>query len=178
MAWSNRQQAIIWINGGLGWWRIYASLGLNTGGWNPAPYVHIQYENVFFPETRHLLSIMTTALTKLYRQIAQPARAVTIDWSAVCFQNKCLRHPLGNNYRLPCILLWWRYIHPYYSQIQHRRNPFMLRLTMMRSSNGNIFRVTDHFLGEFTGNRRIPHTKASDAELWCFHWSEPESTVE
>ena len=25
----NRWQAIIWTNGGLGWWRIYASLGLN-----------------------------------------------------------------------------------------------------------------------------------------------------
>ena len=25
--------------------------------------------------------------------------------------------------------------------------------------------------GEFTGYRWIPHTKASDAELWCFLWS-------
>ena len=25
--------------------------------------------------------------------------------------------------------------------------------------------------GEFTGHRWIPHTKASDAELWCFLWS-------
>ena len=39
---------------------------------------------------------------------------------------------------------------------------------MMTSSNGNIFRVTGHLCGEFTGPRRIPHTKASDAELWCF----------
>ena len=37
-----------------------------------------------------------------------------------------------------------------------------------------------HFLrhwplcGEFTGDRWIPHTKASDAELWCFLWSAPE----
>ena len=38
---------------------------------------------------------------------------------------------------------------------------------MMTSSNGNIFRVTDHLCGEFTGHRWIP-TKASDAELWCF----------
>ena len=35
----------------------------------------------------------------------------------------------------------------------------------MTSSNGNIFRVTGHLCGEFTG---IPRTKASDAELWCF----------
>ena len=47
-------------------------------------------------------------------------------------------------------------------------------LTMMTSSNGNIFRVTGHLCGEFTGLRWIPRTKASDAELWCFLWSAPE----
>ena len=36
---------------------------------------------------------------------------------------------------------------------------------MMTSSNGNIFRVTVHLCGEFTGPRWILHTKASDAEL-------------
>ena len=36
---------------------------------------------------------------------------------------------------------------------------------MMTSSNGNIFRVTGHLCGEFTGFRWIPLTKASDAEL-------------
>ena len=39
---------------------------------------------------------------------------------------------------------------------------------MMTSSNGNIFRVTGHLCGEFTGLRWIPHTKASYAELWFF----------
>ena len=43
-------------------------------------------------------------------------------------------------------------------------------LSMMTSSNGNIFRVTGHLCGEFTGLRWIPRTKASDAELWCFLW--------
>ena len=42
---------------------------------------------------------------------------------------------------------------------------------MITSSNGNIFRVTGHLCGEFTGPRWIPRTKASDAELWCFLWS-------
>ena len=46
---------------------------------------------------------------------------------------------------------------------------------MMTSSNGNIFRVTCHLCGEFTGPRWIPLTKASDdAELWRFLWSAPE----
>ena len=40
----------------------------------------------------------------------------------------------------------------------------------MTSSNGNIFRVTGHLWGEFTGLRWIPRTKASDAELWYFLW--------
>ena len=44
---------------------------------------------------------------------------------------------------------------------------------MMTSSNGNILRVTGHLYGEFTGHRWIPHTMASDAELWCFLWSVP-----
>ena len=39
---------------------------------------------------------------------------------------------------------------------------------MMTSSNGNIFRITGPLCGDFTGPRWIPHTKASDAELWCF----------
>ena len=39
---------------------------------------------------------------------------------------------------------------------------------MMTSSNGNIFRVTGHLRGELIGRRWIPHTKASDAEIWCF----------
>ena len=45
---------------------------------------------------------------------------------------------------------------------------------MMTSPNGNIFRVTGHLCGEFPGPPWIPHTKASDAELWCFLWSGPE----
>ena len=44
----------------------------------------------------------------------------------------------------------------------------------MTSSNGNIFRITGNLCGEFTGPLWIPHTKASDAELWCFLWSAPQ----
>ena len=55
-----------------------------------------------------------------------------------------------------------------------RRNTFMFMMRwaphIMTSSNGNIFRVTGHLCGEFTGPRWIPRTKASDAELWCFLW--------
>ena len=45
---------------------------------------------------------------------------------------------------------------------------------VMTSSNGNIFHVTGHLCGKFTGPRWISRTKASDAELWCFLWCTPE----
>ena len=51
-------------------------------------------------------------------------------------------------------------------------------MAMMTSSNGNIFGVTGHLRGEFTGRRWIPRTKASDAELWYFLWSGSEWTAE
>ena len=51
---------------------------------------------------------------------------------------------------------------------------FIRGVIMMTSSNGNIFRVTGHLCGEFTGSRWIPLTKASEAGLWCFLWSASE----
>ena len=46
---------------------------------------------------------------------------------------------------------------------------------MMTSSNGNIFRVTGHLCGEFTGPRWIPHTKACDADWETeIFWYSPE----
>ena len=36
---------------------------------------------------------------------------------------------------------------------------------MMTSSNGNIFHITGPLYGELTGHKRIPLTKATDAEL-------------
>ena len=54
----------------------------------------------------------------------------------------------------------------------------MYAVTMMTPSNGNIFRVAGHLWGESTGDRWIPLTKASDAELWWFLWSAPEQTLE
>ena len=53
-------------------------------------------------------------------------------------------------------------------------DPMSVSLIMMTSSNGNIFRVTGHLCGEFTGPQWISHAKASDAELWCFLWSATE----
>ena len=61
------------------------------------------------------------------------------------------------------------------TQCSSWRNGRLQRLSiMMTSLNGNIFRVTGHLYGEFTGDRWIHHTKASDTELRCFLWSAPE----
>ena len=57
------------------------------------------------------------------------------------------------------------------------KNMTPLLHSMMTSSNGNIFRVTGHLCVEFTGQRWIPRTKASDAELWCFSLICDEKTV-
>ena len=48
------------------------------------------------------------------------------------------------------------------------------RLLYHTMTSSNIFRVTGHLCEGSTGPRWIPHTKASDAELWCFLWSASE----
>ena len=54
--------------------------------------------------------------------------------------------------------------------------------TIVTSSHDDViewkyFRVTGHLCGEFTSLRWIPHTKASDTELWCFLWSAPNEQL-
>ena len=63
------------------------------------------------------------------------------------------------------------------SEFCHHHFECWLKVDMMTSSNGNIFRVTGPLCGEFTGHRWITRTKASDAELWCFLWSAVEQTL-
>ena len=46
------------------------------------------------------------------------------------------------------------------TRMKLNRHTHVARLIMMMSSNGNIFRVTGHLCGEFTGHRWIPRTKA------------------
>ena len=55
---------------------------------------------------------------------------------------------------------------PYQARTYHRGFVMLDSITLL-SSNGHIFRVTDPLCGESTGHWWIPHTKASDAELWC-----------
>ena len=54
------------------------------------------------------------------------------------------------------------------ASLNTKRNRPLASVFMMTSSNGNIFRVTGHLCGKFTGHLWIPRTKASDTELWRF----------
>ena len=81
---------------------------------------------------------------------------------------------LGHAWVITSLISMWIWLPCYSSTKMHAG----LANFMKTSSNGNIVRVTDHLCGEFTDQRWIPHTKASDAEVWCFLWSAPEYTVE
>ena len=74
------------------------------------------------------------------------------------------------------VMAWWNQSGNNTSTNANEITDALLRMDrdMMTSSNGNLFRVTGHLCGEFTGPRWIPRTKASDAELWCFLWSASE----
>ena len=85
------------------------------------------------------------------------------EWSPLC--RRCLKWIIWNESF--CILIQ---ISMKLSLVQVMFNELDKRMT---SSNGNIFRVTGPLCGEITGQRWIPLTKASDAELWCFLWSAP-----
>ena len=52
--------------------------------------------------------------------------------------------------------------------------------TWWRHQMKNIFRVTGHLCGEFTGHRSPVNSahKGQWRGVWCFRWSSPEYTVE
>ena len=72
------------------------------------------------------------------------------QWLLMIWQRKEPRHQQP----------WWWPSCPEYSSFSTG--------SMMMSSNRNIFRLTGHLRGEFTGHRWIPRTKASDAEFDVF----------
>ena len=114
--------------------------------------------------------ISGTAYSEIYVEIDREIEVkISIEIEDLCAAHLFISRTWISNYILHdivvCIYLSMPQIPAYFTQIS---NP------MMTSSNGNIFRVTGLLCGEFTSRRLIPHTKASDAELWCFLWSAPE----
>ena len=57
-------------------------------------------------------------------------------------------------------------------------NVLIYFISMVTSSNKNIFRVTGLLWRETTGHRWIPLTKLVMRNLWCFLWYAPEQMVE
>ena len=86
------------------------------------------------------------------------------------------RNSIALELRLSCtnLLIWWIYPWSMGCFTGTEAILCLLQCHMMTSSIENIFRVTGHLCGEFTGHRWFPHTKASDTELWCFLWSAPK----
>ena len=105
-----------------------------------------------------------------------------IDGDGICHVEKLLMLTAKNTH-----LFHWSFVRgthwpqeDFHPELAIMRKPFpchdcvvWIFNIMMTSSNGNIFHVTGHLCGEFTGHRWIPRTKASDTELWCFLWSMP-----
>ena len=73
---------------------------------------------------------------------------------------------------------WYHVLKRDYQTFVQQDLKFVLPTLIMTSPNGNIFCIAGPFWGESTGHQRIPLTKASKAELWCFLWSAPEQTIE
>ena len=116
------------------------------------------------------------------------AHSVISMWHVVCLQHparthngqsvlpidyvillpQCLSGFLNYDYCIILLIVW------YISRtVDNVRILLGFVVVMMTSSNVNIFRVTGRLCGEFSGNRWIPITKASGAELWCFLWFAP-----
>ena len=106
---------------------------------------------------------MRLIITDLWFQTHLPnANQVSVS---IMFEICCFKHihdtPHSNNTVYPM-----NYIQPLSRFVLVWSYWKLFCLFMMTSSNGNIFRVSDPLCGEFTGPRWIPHTEASDAELW------------
>ena len=75
----------------------------------------------------------------------------------------------------------WKHFPRYWSNLRTRSK---ISIIMMTSSNGNIFRVTGHLCGEFTGPRWIPQSfdvffdlrpNKSLSKQWWGWWFETQS---
>ena len=120
----------------------------------------------------------------------EKSKYVTDTFTTANSDHNAYKKYIAKEFNITCYTYWQRHFPIMYEIVwTHKQFPIYvqkngwqfhlnLRHGMMTSSNGNIFRVNGHLCGEFTGDRWIPRTKASDAELWCFLWSAPEQTVE
>ena len=124
------------------------------------------------------IEIKTFSLTNLYLKVP-PAKV-----AAILSRPQCVKSKSMISFSSLCYItcrIWsvcWHTALPRHVFMALLVLRFVVLCVMMTSSNGNIFRVTGPLWGESTGDRWIPLTKASNAELWCLRWSVPDQTVE
>ena len=153
MSWTNRT-----INEQIIFWNRNSQCVTNCTGDEETRLPHSPQQdtlvNIYFID---ILVRIQIEINIKYIHITRKA-ALTSDWrliwwntiyQSVVYQSMLIR---------VCIRMWF-----------HHRYKWT-NVNMRTSSKGNIFRVTGHLCGEFTGHRWFPLTKPSDAELWCFLW--------
>ena len=153
---------------------------LPHGGWNKMTAV---WQTIFFKclsvNENHCMFIKMPLNFVLNGSINESIQVLSWRWIG----NKQFPEPMMTQLSDAYMRQWipfrkirsqFKYNYAFVAIKSHMCSPATYPCPMMTSSNGNIFRVTGHLCGKFTGPRWIPHTKASDVELWCLLWSAPE----
>ena len=97
------------------------------------------------------------------------------------------QHGLGATHRSTGKMMWWRhqpYVNSHHKALSRRitRNvpgQWQRTLALMMGSHDDVIKWKHFprnwpFVRGIHRSRRIPHTKASDAGVWCFPWSASE----
>ena len=175
----DRRQAIIWTNDGL---LFIGPLGTNFSE------ILIEILTFLFKKMRLKMSSakwrpfcpglnVLTHWGQVYIDYGKGlllVRFQAVTWNLYCHINE-IRTQWVEDHSIHCMYIysWNWFLIVLNTAIKDFEFEFEIEFDLT-SSNGNIFRVTGHLFGEFTGPRWIPRTKASDAELWCFLWSASE----
>ena len=136
--------------------------------------VHHGYSFAAFEEWAVNWIMLILTLPFRYR-----SKITVIQWVMIEYSGSYQTH---KNYLVSRIILISDIVHIckiWYNATRHSSLSSQIcgTIFMMKSSNGNIFRVTGLLWGLFNGHRWIPLTEASDAELWCFLCFAPEHTT-
>ena len=157
-------QCIIWINAGI---LLIGPLGTDFSE------ILIRFQTFAFKNG--LENVVCKMVATLSRRPCVKSWYIEVWWDRYAelrhfpAQGKYLSHKPKNTY-VP-----YPNLHDYFEHIIFdTASGNTGNLDMMTSSNGNIFCVTGHLCGEFTGHRWFLRTTASGVELLCFLWSAPE----
>ena len=137
---------------------------------NKTSWCPVYYPTVFTNHGNHIVNNVISVIGK-HSWIRQRTPFVLFQRKLPCFYRLCCSHWLMFISALWCSLHQNMLMAALCGGMLLSKVRQQVGKCMMTSSNGNIFRVTGHLCGEFTGSRWIPLTNASDADLWCLLWS-------